>query len=185
MRRLGDIGISVALVVATMASGTAGPATARAVRDSIPDASPPAPPDSVTVPCTVFRVDDGDTIECEPQGRVRLVGIDAPERDQAFGREATAGARALLPVNSIVRLESDAEQRDRYGRLLAYLWHHDTLVNWMLVRSGLAYSYHHPPNLRYARWLDGAEARASAGGQGLWAAAGDHCRPVDHRRRRC
>jgi micrococcal nuclease len=177
--------VSLALVLAAASAGTARSPTRPPIGDSLPDASPPAPPDSSTVPCTVFRVDDGDTIECESQGRVRLVGIDAPEQDQAFGHESTAGARALLPVNAVVRLETDAEARDRYGRLLAYLWRDGALVNWVLVRRGLAYSYHHPPNLRYARWLDGAETRASAAGEGLWAAAGEHCRPVDHRRHRC
>jgi micrococcal nuclease len=156
-----------------------------ATRDSLPDSSPPAPADSLTAPCTVFRVDDGDTIECEPQGRVRLLGIDAPERDQPFGTEASEGVRALLPVSTMVRLEIDAEQHDRYGRLLAYLWRDGSLVNWTIVRGGLAFSVRHSPNLRYAEWLDAAEARAAAGRQGIWAEAGDHCRPVDHRRHRC
>src|SRR5262245_7066481 len=177
--------IALALMCSIASSDVVRTAARVTARDSIPDASPPAPPESTTVPCTVFRVDDGDTIECERQGRVRLVGIDAPEQDQAFGHEATTRARELLPVNAVVRLETDAEQRDRYGRLLAYLWHDGSLGNSLLVRRGLAHSYHHPPNLRYARWIDGAEARASATNQGLWAAAGEQCRPVDHRRHRC
>ncbi len=153
---------------------------------ALPDSSPPAPPESLTTPCTIKRVEDGDTIECESQGRVRLVGIDAPERDQEpFGSASTAGTAALLPPGTTIRLETDLEARDRYGRLLAYVWRDGRMVNWLLVRRGLAYRYRYPPNLRYAAWFDAAEARAASDQHGFWTTPGLRCRPVDHRRRRC
>ena len=150
-----------------------------------PDSGPPMPPDSALTACVIFRVDDGDTIECEAQGRVRLIGIDAPERDQAGADRSLAEAARLMPVGAEVRLELDVEARDRYGRLLAYVWRDGTLINWRLVRDGLAVSFRYHPNLRYAPWFDAAEARASAERRGLNATAGLACRPVDHRKHRC
>ena len=79
----------------------------------------------------VTRVIDGDTIQVQlgPSGqKVRLIGIDTPEtrgpgalRD-CFGAEATSRVQALLPAGTTVRLVRDAEPRDRYGRLLAYVY---------------------------------------------------------------
>src|SRR4051812_19756968 len=77
----------------------------------------------------VTRVVDGDTLVVAVDGhdeKVRLIGIDTPETVdprkpvQCFGKEASRRMSELLPPGSEVRLERDAELRDRYGRLLAY-----------------------------------------------------------------
>ncbi len=120
----------------------------------------------------VVRVLDGDTIEVELAGereRVRYIGIDTPEMGderpeiRALAFEARR-ANARLVEGRRVRLELDVEKRDRYGRLLAYVWVGDTLVNEALVRAGHAAPYTFPPNVRYVeRFVEAARlARSEA-----------------------
>jgi micrococcal nuclease len=148
--------------------------------------SAPRSPRGPTAECALTRIRDADTIECRDQGQVRLTGIDAPEGEQEpFATAATAGLAALVPAGAELRLESDAEARDRFGRLLAYVWLGEVMVNWVLVRQGWAVAYRYPPNLRYAEWFAAAEQRAGAERRGLWRVDGFACRPADHRAGRC
>jgi micrococcal nuclease len=124
---------------------------------------------------TVRRVVDGDTLVLDGDERVRLIGVDTPESVdprrpiQWYGKEAAAYARSLLQGRR-VRLEPDAEPRDRYGRTLAYLHLEDgTFVNQRLVEEGYAFAYRHPPNVKYADLLREAERRAREAGKGLWS----------------
>ncbi|MFQ5680221.1 MAG: thermonuclease family protein [Gemmatimonadota bacterium] len=124
----------------------------------------------------VTRVIDGDTIEIELGGRrerVRYIGIDTPElgdRRAEVRRLAVRAseANARLVKGRRVRLELDVERRDRYGRLLAYVWVGDTLANEWLVRRGFARIYTYPPNVRYAERFLAAERAAREEGRGLW-----------------
>ncbi len=92
---------------------------------------------------------DGDTVRVRFPGRaetesVRFIGIDTPETHgpgglrECFGKEASARTAALLPVGTAVRLERDAEARDRYGRLLVYVYRQrdDLFVNLALAATG-------------------------------------------------
>jgi micrococcal nuclease len=120
----------------------------------------------------VVRISDGDTIRVRlasgREERVRYIGIDAPERGDCFSARATA-FNARLVAGREVRLEPDAEERDRYGRLLAYVYAEGTFVNEELVRRGYAQPLTVPPNVRYAaRFRRLADAARSAG-SGLWA----------------
>jgi len=136
--------------------------------------------------CTLAKISDGDTIECRDGTKVRLIGVDAPESDQEpFGTAATAGLASIAPVGTVVRLELDRDPRDQRGRLLAYLWQGDSLVNLRLVRHGWAVSARYPPNLRHAAALDEAEQAARREGRGLWSVNGFSCRPANHRRKEC
>jgi len=136
--------------------------------------------------CTVLRIVDGDTIDCEGGIRIRLVGIDAPEGDQVpHGNRSRAALAERLPRGSVVRIERDRELFDTFGRKLAYLWSADTMVNEAMVRGGWAVTFFIPPNLRYRRRLVRAESAARNAGAGLWKDWGFTCRPVDHRRGRC
>jgi micrococcal nuclease len=151
----------------------------------LPD-SGPTTPIRATRPCAVRVIIDGDTIECSRLGSVRLVGIDAPERDQApFGASARAALLSIISLRDTVQLEFDVEGRDQYDRLLAYVWKKDSLVNWLLVRWGWAVQLTYPPNVQYVDWFTEAERRAREEGRGLWAVSGFDCRPVDHRAHRC
>ena len=87
-------------------------------------------PGAVTANAVVEHVVDGDTIDVLVDGReerVRLTGIDTPERErrdtgtaaECFAAEATGFTESLLPVGTAVRLERDIVGRDDYGRVLA------------------------------------------------------------------
>ena len=139
------------------------------------DAAAPAPPGTATL----TRVVDGDTIRVRIGGReepVRLVGIDTPESVkpgtpvQCFALAASARTKALLPKGSAVRLERDVEERDRYGRLLAYVYRarDDLFVNLALVREGYALALTVPPNVAHTDELVAAARAAREQGLGLW-----------------
>ena len=164
-------------LVCSVAFLAASPATA-------PCAYPPP-----TLEAVVLHVDDGDTIDVRVDGRVervRYIGIDAPEvahegTGGAPGGEAAARVnRALLRARH-VRLELDQETRDRYGRLLAYVWTGVTMVNLEMVRLGYARALTIPPNVRYARRFARAEASAARAALGLWSEGALHP-PVKRRR---
>ena len=127
----------------------------------------------------VVRVVDGDTIRVRIGGRierVRYIGINTPELHhprrgaEPGGREAARMNRELLGDRP-VRLELDVQSHDRYGRLLAYVWVGDRMVNAELVRLGYAQVMTVPPNIRYRAVFFALEREARAAGRGLWAAA--------------
>ena len=136
--------------------------------------------------CVVGQVVDGDTFRCRDGRKVRLTGVDSPEQQQGpYGAKARQALIRLLPVGVAVRLEHDVAPRDRYGRLLAYVWAGPTLINEAMVRGGWAVLYTVPPNVRYADRLSRAQNEARTRGTGLWAERGFDCSPVDFRSRRC
>jgi micrococcal nuclease len=106
-------------------------------------------------------------------GRVRLIGIDTPEvfgGRECFGPQASAFAKRLL-AGTTVRYAVGREARDRYGRLLAYLWLGDgRSVNAMLVERGYARTLTIPPNDRYAHDFARLAGAARRHGAGLWGA---------------
>ena len=122
----------------------------------------------------VVRVTDGDTVRVRIDGgreeRVRYIGIDTPEvtSDECFAREAAAFNERLVGGRE-VRLETDAEERDRYGRLLAYVYAGDVLVNAALVREGYAQPLTVPPNVRFEDRFARLARDARREGRGLWA----------------
>src|SRR5919197_825984 len=108
----------------------------------------------------VTRVVDGDTVKVLIGGRedtVRYIGMDTPETHkpgtpvQCFGRAASAD-NARLVAGRRVRLRFDVERRDRYGRLLAYVYRlpDGLFVNAELVRAGYARQLTIPPNVAHA-----------------------------------
>lgn len=143
----------------------------------------PGPP---AEPCTVTRIVDGDTFYCDDTLKVRLIGIDAPERGQGEpGAAAAAALRRLMPRGAVVRLERDVTLTDRYGRRLAYVWRGDTLVNEAMVRGGWAILYTVPPNVKYVDRLERAQRAARHARAGLWNTWRFVCPPASWRRRRC
>ena len=136
--------------------------------------------------CVILRVADGDTFTCRDGRKVRLTGIDSPERQQPpFGGRAQQALRRMLPNGTAVRLEYDAAPIDQYGRVLAYVWLGPRLVNEAMIRDGWAVLYTVPPNVKYAERFRQAQNEARAGGAGLWAQNGFACLPKDFRKRVC
>jgi micrococcal nuclease len=131
----------------------------------------------------VVRTVDGDTIHVRLASgveKVRYIGIDTPEMhhptrgEQPGGRVATEVNRRLVG-NRAVRLEPDVQTRDRYGRLLAYVWvtgadGGEIMVNAELVRLGYAAVLTLPPNVRHAELFRQLAAEAREQHRGLWAA---------------
>jgi micrococcal nuclease len=133
-----------------------------------------------SAPATVTRVVDGDTVEVSVGGvteDVRYIGIDTPESvvpDQpveCFGERA-GRFNARLVDGEEVRLVFDAERRDQYGRLLAYVYLGDELVNAELVRRGFARTLTIPPNTEHADLFARLAQAAGNAGRGLWGACG-------------
>lgn len=138
-------------------------------------------------PCTVENVIDGDTIRCERVGRVRLLLIDSPERDQEpWGSRARQALDVLIPAGSEVHLETDVQLRDRYGRLLAYVYRADGLqVNEIMLKSGFADVVVFSPNVRHVDVLRDVRDGAREAGRGLWSTPAFECVPRDHRAKVC
>ena|SRR5215211_3852069 len=129
---------------------------------------------------SVTRVVDGDTVEVSLAGRrekVRYIGIDTPESVkpgtpvQCFAKAAAAENRRLVDGRRVT-LHFDAERRDRYGRLLAYVYPEGggPSVNSTLVRLGYARTLTIPPNVRHAEQFAQLAAGARSRGRGLWRA---------------
>ena len=124
----------------------------------------------------VVSVVDGDTIEIDYNGsleKVRLIGIDAPESHECFSKEATNKLKSLIEGKE-VRLEFDPTQgeRDRYGRLLLYVWQGDVFVNETMIEEGYAYEYTYNLPYKYQGSFMSAERDARKNKRGLW---GDIC----------
>ncbi|MBQ3199111.1 MAG: thermonuclease family protein [Firmicutes bacterium] len=106
----------------------------------------------------VVRVVDGDTIVVNYNGteeKVRMIGIDTPEsvhpdtdKNTEAGQTASEYTKTLLE-NKAVSLEFDVQERDQYGRLLAYVYLNGTMVNKTLLEDGYANIATYPPNVKY------------------------------------
>lgn len=168
------------------------------------------------IPATIVKVLDGDTLVCLVDGKrahVRLIGIDAPEshpnskhfRDTEFdcchtpeqllelGRQSSDFLGKLTPPGTEVRLEFDVEQRDKYGRLLAYVWcvapsvtprpsmgeggaarrvrvkgAGGELVNAAMLRAGMAQLMTIPPNVKRANYFYQVQKQARKDRKGFW-----------------
>jgi micrococcal nuclease len=128
----------------------------------------------------VTKIVDGDTIHVQVGGRrekVRYIGVDTPETHkpgtpvQCYGRSASA-FNARLVAERRVELRTDAETRDRYGRLLAYVYRRPDgmFVNAELVRRGFATILTIPPNVAHAQEFLRLQRAARQAGRGLWGA---------------
>jgi micrococcal nuclease len=126
---------------------------------------------------SVARVIDGDTILVRIDGReerVRYIGVDTPEtvaQDrpvECFGPEASARNKALVEGRT-VQMERDVSDRDRFGRLLRYVYADGVLVNAELLRDGYATSVTFPPDVRENERFRALEREAREAGRGLWS----------------
>ena len=125
-----------------------------------------------------MRVIDGDTIELADGRMVRYIGIDAPEvhrrvgerwvfDPEPFGEAATEANRRLVE-SKMVRLEYDVQTHDRFGRLLAYVYVGDAMVNEELIRLGYAQLLTIPPDVKYAERFRALVEEARRERRGLW-----------------
>ena len=159
------------------------------VSPSLPSGPSPSAPSPYPLPRgerdevgAVVRTVDGDTIYVRLAGgveKVRYIGVDTPEvhhptRGEEPGGRAAAEVNRRLLGHEPVRLETDVQRRDRYGRLLAYVWVRgpdggELMVNAELVRLGYAAVMTVPPNVRHAELFRKLAAQAREQRRGLWA----------------
>lgn len=132
----------------------------------------------------VIRVIDGDTIVLDGGEVLRYIGIDSPETKdprrevECYGNEASKINEELV-LGKVVKLEKDVSDRDKYGRLLRYVWvssqpqdnsgTQEIFVNDYLVREGYAHAVTYPPDVRYSELFRQSEAKAREEGKGLWS----------------
>ena len=136
-------------------------------------AAPQLDPTAVLESWQVVKVTDGDTIKVQRGGeelRIRFCGIDAPEKEQSLGPEATALLRQLVDQSGGEVL-IDPVETDRYGRTVAEVWSNEVgLLNSEMVGQGMAFVYE-----RYVGGCPSREAIVASGdraeelGVGVWA----------------
>jgi micrococcal nuclease len=123
----------------------------------------------------VTRVIDGNMLELSTGEKVRLIGVDTPETKaprqpgEAFGQEASAFTTQLVEGKH-VRLEFDVQRRDRYQRLLAYVYVGGVMLNAELVRQGYAQVATFAPNVKYQGMFLKLQREAQEAKRGLWGA---------------
>jgi len=134
------------------------------VAKTVPESREPA--DTPVLVGSVIKITDGDTIKVQLSSgpiSVRFHSIDAPERDQPWGPEATAALAARL-AGQVVDLE--VVEQDRYERLVAVVYLNDANINAWLVQQGHAWAYRaYLEDPQYCAW----EGVARTSGRGLWA----------------
>ena len=165
MKRLGAaLALAIAVAAVFLPRGSGDEA------DTGPVSGPALP--SETREAAVVRVVDGDTVELSGVGKSRIIGVDTPEvygGVECYGREASAYAKRVLGGRR-VRYTVGREERDRYGRLLVYLWLEDgRSFNALLVSRGYAQPLTIQPNSDYADVFVRLARRARQREVGLWA----------------
>lgn len=115
----------------------------------------------------VTRVIDGDTIEIEGGESVRLICIDTPERGEERYLEATHFLEDLI-LNKRVELVKDISERDKYNRLLRYIYLDGDFINKIMVEEGLAEAYPYRPDTTLCPQIQSAEVIARNKGIGIW-----------------
>jgi len=172
----------------TSTVATAPAAGAPAAAPSAPTAEEPSGlTPGAMIPATVVRVVDGDTavfrLSNGTQEKVRFIGVNTPEsttKIEPYGKEAGKYTTQKLSVGRKVFLEKDVEARDRYGRLLAYVWLDKPtaittgevrikMFNAKLANDGYAQQMTIPPNVKYAEYFRTFVGEARSAGRGLWS----------------
>jgi len=127
---------------------------------------------------TVVKVIDGDTIEIDTHEKVRYIGIDTPElhhpkkKIECYAIEAFKKNQELI-LNKRVKLIKDISNKDRYGRLLRYVYlinnqNVETFVNAKLIEEGFAYVVTYPPDVAYSQYFLKLQLQARERKLGLW-----------------
>ncbi len=129
---------------------------------------------------TVSKVIDGDTLELQLGDKiekVRLIGVNTPEtvdprrKVECFGREASDYAKKILTGQKVsLEFDPSQDQRDKYSRLLAYLYlENGSLFNLDLIKAGYAYEYTYKKPYLYQSQFQSAEDQAQSKQLGLWS----------------
>lgn len=145
---------------------------ALSTNDTVIDSNP------VLNECDLIRIVDGDTLEVtynSKKEKVRLIGINTPEsvhpdetKNTEFGKMSSDFTKSQLDGKKI-QLEFDVEERDKYGRLLAYVYVDGKMFNKTLLEKGYAQIATYPPNVKYVEDFKALQSVARENNKGLWA----------------
>ncbi len=131
----------------------------------------------------ISEVVDGDTVKVEfangDTESIRLLLIDTPESVhpnkpvQPFGKEASDYAKEVLQEGDVVTLEKGNPERDKYDRLLGYIWIDDVNFNQLMIEEGYArVAYVYEPNTKYLEEFEQAENDAKSKEENIWSIPG-------------
>lgn len=139
-------------------------------------------PEGEVFDAKVVKVTDGDTLKVqfnEKEESIRLLLIDTPEtvkqgtEVQLYGPEASEFAKKFFPIGSTVQIDIDQSERDKYGRLLAYVWKDGIMYQDAILNEGLAIvTYIYKPNTSYVDHLRNVEEQAKVANKGVWSVKG-------------
>jgi micrococcal nuclease len=139
------------------------------------------PPRPRSLPAAVVKIVSGDTIHVFVNGqveRVRYIGVDSPspgeggtDAGEPQGREALQFNRGLMNAKN-VRLELDVQERDAEGRMLAYVWLGELMVNAEMIARGFGQVVTEGPNVRHRETLLRRQEQARAAKLGIWRTTG-------------
>ena len=115
----------------------------------------------------VIRVIDGDTIEIEGKIKVRYIGVNSPESEQCFANESYLENKKLVEGKTIT-LVRDVSDKDKYGRLLRYVYVGDLFVNDYLITNGFAKIMMIKPDIKYSQQFKDDQAEAKVNNLGIW-----------------
>jgi len=122
----------------------------------------------------LIKIIDGDTVIVKINGEeksIRLIGIDTPEKNECFEKEATEKLKEII-ANKKIKLEADNSQddKDKYDRLLRYIYLEDgTLINKKLIEEGVAKEYTYKIAYKFQTEFKEAEKIAKEKKIGIWA----------------
>jgi len=115
----------------------------------------------------VTSVIDGDTFIIDEKYPVRMIGINAPEKGMYFYEEAKQNLEILI-LDKNVLLETDVNDKDKYGRLLRYVFEDNYFINYEMVKFGFANAYDYEPDTKYSKLFKEAEEYARINKKGIW-----------------
>lgn len=118
----------------------------------------------------VIDVHDGDTITIlisEKKEKIRFIGVDCPELKQQYGLQAKEFTKTEL-LNQYVRIDTDTAKRDKYNRILGYVYKNTSFINAELLKKGLCLTAFYKPNLRYYFYFKDLEKTAKLKHIGIW-----------------
>ena len=166
MRTLVVVGLLVTLIL--FSGCIHGAQTAQSCDSSIEDL-PKVIEENQGRSIDVAQVVDGDTIELENGEKIRLIGVNTPEKGRKYSENATDLTKSL--VKNGISITGDEESKDRYDRLLRYVFTEDKFVNAELIREGLATTFPVEPNTRYDLLLSCLEKEAKENKIGIWSSS--------------
>ncbi len=116
---------------------------------------------------TVTHIVDGDTFDIASGERIRMIGIDTPERGEYFYKEASTRLEELIGGKEVILIK-DVSETDRYGRLLRHVYYNGVWINKQMIDEGFAKLATFPPDVAHVEIFEQAQQKARDAGVGMW-----------------